>query len=65
MNPINKSIAFLKDVKTELAKVSWPTSKQTVQYTAIVIGMSLAVALFLSAWDGLFSFILNKVLLKQ
>ena len=61
---MNRIILFLKDVRAELAKVNWPTSKQTVQYTVIVIGMSLAVALFLGAWDGLFGFILNKVLLK-
>ncbi len=59
-----KITEFLKDVKTELGRVSWPTKKQTAQYTAVVILMSLAVAAFLTAWDSIFGFILNKLLLK-
>jgi preprotein translocase subunit SecE len=59
-----KLIEFLKDVKTELSRVSWPTKKQTAQYTVVVILMSLAVAAFLTAWDSIFGFILNKLLLK-
>ncbi len=59
-----KLTEFLKDVKTELSRVSWPTKKQTAQYTVVVILMSLAVAAFLTAWDSIFGFILNKLLLK-
>lgn len=61
---MNKISEFLRDVKIELGRVSWPTKKQTVQYTAVVIIMSLAVAAFLTAWDSIFGFILNKLLLK-
>ncbi len=61
---MSKLIAFLKDVKIELARVSWPTRKQTIQYTLVVIVMSIAVALFLGAWDAVFGFLLNRVLLK-
>ncbi len=59
-----KLLAFLRDVKIELARVSWPTRKQTIQYTLAVIIMSIAVALFLGGWDSIFSFILNKFFLK-
>lgn len=61
---MSKLAEFLRDVKTELGRVSWPTKKQTVQYTVVVIIMSLAVAAFLTAWDSVFGFILNKLLLK-
>ena len=59
-----KLTEFLKDVKIELGRVSWPTKKQTAQYTVVVILMSLAIAMFLTAWDSIFRFILNKLLLK-
>ena len=59
-----KLTEFLKDVKTELGRVSWPTKKQTAQYTVVVILMSLAIAAFLTAWDSIFGFILNKLILK-
>jgi preprotein translocase subunit SecE len=59
-----KLTEFLKDVKIELGRVSWPTKKQTAQYTVVVILMSLAIAMFLTAWDSIFRFILDKLLLK-
>lgn len=61
---MQKILDFLRDVKIELARVSWPTRQQTLQYTAIVIGMSFLVSLFLGAWDAVFGLILNKLLLK-
>ena len=61
---MSKLVAFLNDVKIELARVSWPSRKQTIQYTLVVIIMSLAVAAFLGALDAVFSFILNKFILK-
>jgi preprotein translocase subunit SecE len=61
---MSKVVAFLNDVKIELARVSWPTRKQTIQYTLAVIVMSLVVAAFLGALDAVFSFILNRFILK-
>ena len=60
---MGKLVAFLSDVKIELARVSWPSRKQTIQYTLVVIGMSLVVAAFLGVLDAVFSFILNKFIL--
>ncbi|MFA6047985.1 MAG: preprotein translocase subunit SecE [Parcubacteria group bacterium] len=61
---MNKIIHFLKDAKTELQKVNWPTKKQTINYTAAVIAISIAIALFLGALDYIFEAILNKFILK-
>jgi len=30
----------------EMRKVTWPTQKQTINYSLLVIGMSVAMALF-------------------
>jgi len=59
-----KIIEFLKDVKIELSKVSWPTRQQTVQYTLVVLGLSLFIAVFLGAWDWALQWGLNKFILK-
>ena len=61
---MTKLIAFLKDVKIELSRVNWPTREQTVQYSLVVIGVSLVFALYLGGLDALFSLILNKLLIK-
>ena len=55
---------FLKEVRVELAKVSWPTRNQTVLYTLVVIGISLFMAVFLGLLDFGFKTIIDKFLLK-
>lgn len=53
MNPIQ----FLGEVRAELAKVVWPTKKETVKYTVVVIIFSIAVSLILGLADfGILSF---------
>jgi len=39
--------AFARDSRTELRKVVWPTSKETMQTTAIVMVIVILIALFL------------------
>jgi len=51
---------FLKEVKSEIKKVNWPTKKETVRYTLIVILVSIVVAIFLGGLDFVFTLILNK-----
>ncbi len=58
-----KLITFLKEVKLEVKKVNWPTRKQTVNYTLIVLGISVVVAIFLGGLDFLFTLILEKFIL--
>ena len=53
---------FLKEVRVELSKVSWPTRKQTVFYTIVVIGLSLFFAVILGLLDLLYEFLVNKFL---
>ena len=38
---------FARDARTELRKVVWPTSKETMQTTAIVMVIVVLIALFL------------------
>ncbi|OGZ35599.1 MAG: preprotein translocase subunit SecE [Candidatus Portnoybacteria bacterium RIFCSPLOWO2_01_FULL_43_11] len=56
----SKAINFLKEVRIELKRVTWPTRQDTIKYTLIVIGFSLAVAAFLGGLDFLFTWLLNK-----
>ncbi len=55
---MNKLVEYIKDSKTELKKVVWPTKEQAMKHTALVIGFSLALAAFL----GIIDFALNKLL---
>jgi preprotein translocase subunit SecE len=48
---------FIKDAKVELKKVTWPTPKQTMASTAVVIIIVFIVAIYL----GLVDFALAKL----
>ncbi len=55
-----KVITYLKEVREEMRKVTWPTRKETSRYTLMVLGISLVVSLFLGAFDYIFSLILRR-----
>ena len=61
---MSKILTFLKEVSVELAKVSWPTRKQIIVYTAVVIGLSLFFAVILGVLDIFYEFLINKFLIK-
>ena len=57
---MNKFINYLKESKEELQKVSWPTRQTTINHTLVVIGVSVAVAIFLGGIDFLLSLALQS-----
>lgn len=50
-NIFTKSIQFLREVKVELKKVTWPTRKQTIGSTVVVIVLVLIISFFLGVID--------------
>ncbi|MFZ2253375.1 MAG: preprotein translocase subunit SecE [Minisyncoccia bacterium] len=48
-------INYLKDTFAELKHVSWPTNKQSLVYTALVVGLSTLIALYVGLFDFVFS----------
>jgi preprotein translocase subunit SecE len=56
---------YINETKGELKHVSWPSRAQAINYTFIVVGVSVVTALFLSLFDGLFVYLLEKFILKS
>ena len=52
---------FLQQVRTEVSKVTWPTRRETVITTVMVLLMSIAAALFFLAADWVFSTLVTIV----
>lgn len=61
-NRIEKISQFLREVKIELKKVTWPTRKQTIGSTVVVIIMVVIVSLFLGVVDMGLSSLVHIVL---
>ena len=52
---------FFVESRAEFKRINWPTFAETRKLTLIVIGLSLAVAVFLGFLDYLFAYLLNTV----
>lgn len=48
---MNKIVNYFKGAKEELSKVIWPSRKTTINHSLMVIGVSVAVAIFLGIID--------------
>jgi preprotein translocase subunit SecE len=59
---LDTSIRFLREVKVELKKVTWPTRKQTMGSTVVVIILVMIISLFLGVVDAGLSGLLRLVL---
>lgn len=53
---------WFKEMKSELKKVQWPTAKQTVNNTVIVIVCCVVVGLFIGVFDWLAQSIISALL---
>lgn len=61
---MNKLTTYIKESLEEMKKVSWPTKKETTNYTILVLVFSLAVALFLGLLDYIFNLGLAQIITK-
>ena len=61
---MSKIKRYIQQSIEELKKVSWPSKKETYQYTILVIGISLAVAAFLGALDFVFNLGFQELLIQ-
>jgi len=61
---VNKVINYLKEVKLELSKITWPKKEQVIKLTLIVFIISGIVAIYVGGIDFVFTkaleFIVNK-----
>ncbi len=57
-----KIAEYIKETKAELKHVNWPTKKQAMAYTLIVILISVATAYYLGLFDFIFAQVLQKLL---
>ncbi len=55
-------IKFIQEVKQEAFKVTWPTSKETLQGTLMVIAMAIVASLFFLLLDQIWKFFLDIVI---
>jgi len=60
---MKRFIRYIRDTKAELVHVKWPTKKQSIGFTAIVVVISIVTALTLGFFDYILSLIIQKFLI--
>ena len=55
-------LKFIQEVKQEAFKVTWPTGKETLQGTLMVVAMAIIASLFFLLMDQIFKFFLDLIL---
>ena len=55
-------LKFIQDVKQEAFKVSWPTTKETIQGALMVFAMAVIASLFFLLLDQVLKFFLEIIL---
>lgn len=60
--PGKRFFAFAKDSVAEAKRVVWPTRKETLQTTGVVILFAITMALFLWAVDASLMVMVNKLM---
>lgn len=62
---MEKIVNYVKSAMAEMRKVTWPTKKETTQYTILVIIISLGIAALLGGLDYIFSMGVQAILTRQ
>ena len=60
--PGKRFFTFGRDSVAEAKRVVWPTRKETMQTTAVVIAFAITMALFLWAVDASLMVVVNKMM---
>jgi len=53
---------YLAGVRAEMTHVKWPSTSQTIGYTALVIVISILVAMLLGGLDLVFTFGIEQLI---
>ena len=59
---MSKVTEYIKETRAEMKHVNWPTRKQAIGFTVIVISISVSFAVFLGFFDYAFTLGLEKLL---
>jgi len=52
---------YIQATAGEMKHVKWPTTKQAMVYTILVIAISTLVAFYIAGFDYIFNSLLNKI----
>ena len=64
MNLLVQLKNYVIDSYAEMKKVTWPTKEQTINYSLVVIGLSVFLVVFFAILDNIFNFGVSKLITR-
>lgn len=64
MNIVNSITNYFVGSYQEMKKVSWPTKKQTINYSWLVVGLSVGVAVLFAVLDYIFNLGIEQIIVR-
>lgn len=61
---ITAPFKFLREVKDEMAKVTWPTRSETAKLTTVVVIVSIAIGAFIGGLDYILTIVTEALISK-
>ena len=58
--PVSRGTGFIREVIVELKKTTWPTPKEAWRLTTVVLGVIIAIAIYVGAIDFVLSWATKK-----
>ena len=55
-------LSYLKESKSELNKVVWPTKQETIRLTLVVLVVSVIVGAYIAGLDAFFTMLIERFL---
>jgi preprotein translocase subunit SecE len=55
-------VTYLQEVNQEMKRITWPSRQKTINMTALVIGVSTIIALFIAGADFVFKNLLALII---
>lgn len=53
---------YIREVRGEMKHVSWPTRRQAIIYTIVVVLVSLTTAVYLGLWDYVLTALVGRII---
>jgi preprotein translocase subunit SecE len=62
MTMVERVVNYLKGVRAEAARVTWPTRNEVISLTVLILLMSIILTLYIWGIDGIVAFLLRLVI---
>ncbi len=59
---VGKAKSYVGELRREFKRINWPSRNDTIRLSAVVIVISLLVAMFLGALDYIFVYLLEVLI---